>query len=403
MKRILTIFAALTVLAGAISGAILQSTCVAIIGMAATANPIVGFVAGAVTFIYICLTPESPNGYAGVAFTQGICEKVQTSLTQLLGNNAPSLKRTKVGYLEALMSPQNTAGIEQVPIDPGNGKIKQVLVKYITRGTSNELTTTEPNVCNDGQTISPKDATVSITNQFWSKVYTFEENEMRKLCEDDGQYMAAVINSRLDTFMVELNKKLITSQSTNFGNFYASNNSVKSVALLKSNNDAHHYGETVIADDFENLEVQGRPILIGGGKLGTYTRQANIGCCNDGGQNMAAAANFDFFRDKYVGGILGNADDFIGLIPGYLQFLTVNRYVGKYVKENDVFSHGTMVDPYTGLSLDMKWHYNDCTDSYNMYFGLRYEPWYMPSDAFQYGDELYGFNGSLHYRATALS
>jgi hypothetical protein len=85
--------------------------------------------------------------------------------------------------------------------------------------------------------------------------------------------------------------------------------------------------------------------------------------------------------------------------PGSVQLITRNDYVGPYAKENDVFSHGTVTDPFTGITWDIKWHYNDCDDTYSMIIGVWYKQYFLPSDIFESGDDLFGVNGILHYRA----
>ena len=347
---------------------------------------------------------QSPKGVVGVVFLQGICEKVQSSLIALFGADAPSLTRTKVGYLQALTSPQNMSGMTIMPIDPGNGKIKQVRVKYIQRGTESTTVTAKPSMCSPGDEVAPFEDIKAITNYIGSVEMKFNEAEMRKLCEPDSEYMQAVVNANIDKVVRALNKKLITIQSVNFGAFNPAVVGAKSVQLLDAANlnRAVYAGEATILADLEYLDVSERPLLIGSGNLSTYARMEKIGCCNAFGQDIGQAGNFDYFQDRFVGGILGNANDFICLVPGHVQLLTYNEYVGTYVKENDVFSHGTIVDPVTGLTFDIRWIYTYCNgEFYTMQMGLWYDMYFMPGNAFGYSDELFGYNGSLHYRATA--
>lgn len=347
---------------------------------------------------------KSKKGALYVTFTEGICEKVQSSLIEIMGKRAPSLHRTQTGYLQALTSPQNMAGMSIVPIDPGTGKLKQVRIKYIQRGTSDDLVTTKPTGCTTTLEKSPFEATITVDNYIGTAGLKFNEAEMRKLCEADSEFMAGVINAEIDPLVVAIDKELITIQSTNFGYFPGTTSSaVKSVKMLNAatDNSAVYDGEATILEDIEAMDGMDKPLVIGSGKLARYVRNVGIGCCNDLGQEIGQAGNLDFFRDRFVGTILGNADDFISILPGHFQLLTYNEYVGSYAKENQVFSHGTILDPVSGLTFDMKWHYNDCDDFYFVQIGLHYDLFVMPSNVFAYGDELNGVNFSLHYRATA--
>lgn len=399
MKRLLSILGALLVISGSISGAILQSTAVGMIVAAASDSPILALSAFVGSLTLSFMLPSSKGNYAFVTFTEGICEKIQSSLTEVFGNNAPSLKRTKVGFLEALTSPQNTAGMMQIPIDPGDGKERSVRLKYIQRGTEDDIGTTRPSGCATEKEPTPKEQIVSITNELYTKGMKFSQAQMRKLCEGDSAYIAGVINSRLDPFMVKLNKLLLTNASTNFGNYYGGSSAVKNYNLLKTNNSVDYFGESDLIEDMENLDALGRPIVIGADKLSHYVRQIGIGCCNAEGQNLANAGNMDFFHDKYVSGILGT-DHFLTLVPGHIQLMTFNENVGEYAEENKSWSHGTLIDPRTGIKLDIDVDYNNCDRYFSMHFGFKYEMYYLPGNAFTYGDDLYGFNGLLHAKAT---
>ena len=104
-----------------------------------------------------------------MAFTQGLCEKVQTSLINILGSSAPEVHRTQVGYLQAVKSPQNTSGITTVPVDPGNGKFKQVRVTYIQRGTESDITDEESTGCATDLEKEPYEQIVQVTNYLGTK------------------------------------------------------------------------------------------------------------------------------------------------------------------------------------------------------------------------------------------
>lgn len=400
MKRLTALFTLIRLLAMAAIMAGLAAAPVSITTDSTTMQVVVFTIA----FVAIVFTKSKPmDGVYLNGFTQGLCEKIQTSLINILGSNAPQNKRTQVGFLQAVMSPQNTAGVEKIPVDPGNGKFKQVRVKYIQRGISTDITTVKPAGCATDLEKEPFEQTVEITRYLGTKGLKFSEKEMRKLCEADDEYRAQVINAEIDPLIVELNKAMITLQNANFGLFNPDISPLlfKDVPLLvNATKAAYYYGEALIMEDIENIDSGAvRPLVVGSGILGIYARMTGIGCCNDLGQDLSQGGNMDFFRDRFVPTILGS-EHFILLIPGYVQLLTWNEYVGDYAKENDVFSHGTIVDPLTGLQLDMKWHYNDCDDFYFVQFGINWDMWWLPANAFNAADELAGVNYTLHYRAT---
>ena len=347
------------------------------------------------------LLPSVKKGAAYIVFTQGICEKVQQSLNEILNGKAPSVLRTPVGYLDALISSQNTAGVTKVAVDAGNGKKKQVRIKFIQRGISTDITTDADGDCAVDIEKEPFDETVEVTQFIGTKWMGFDQTQMRKLCEADSVFMESVVRAEIDILSVELNKALLATQALNFGNFMGGSNALVAVPLLETvKKSPLYYGESLVMEAFEDLGVMQRPIVVGAGNLSHYIRQVGIGCCNDSGISLNQAGNMDFFRDRFVQSVIG-ANHFIGLIPGYVQLLTWNKYVGEYRQETPSFSHTTIVDPITGLTFDMKWKYDDCAEKWVMRLTLNYELFFIPSNAFAASDELFGMNGSLHFRADA--
>lgn len=402
MKKVKILCSLLAVLTMAFAGSLLTGHTVAAIAERASIAVPVALTVFTVVLAFNFKMKAQIAMSAPAPFTKGLCEKVQTSVVNLMKNNAPEVKRTPVGYLQAIMSPANRAGFSAIPVDQGNGKKRTVRATYAQRGTEADITDTYNNGCTPEISKVPFETDIEVNTPLSTLGISFSEDEMRKLCEDDDVWMARVVNAELNPFMTALNKRLIALQAANFGNFSGGSNVVKSRKLINSaTNSADYYGENLILNDFEDIDATGRPILIGSGKLRDYTRLTDIGCCNNLGTDLGQAGDFDFFQDRMVGGILGNVDDFIGLAPGNVQLVTYNKYVGKYKKENDVFSKGTFIDPYTGIKLDMRWKYDDCNEVYTLTFGLWYELFFLPDDAFAAGDELNGVNYSLHYRATA--
>lgn len=405
MKKILFLFVALTVsLAVAFVGGTLLSYGLehasALTHSPISGNTIAPFLIGTL-FIGSLFSYNAKTGVLfDTPFTQGLCVAVQTSLNDLLGKNDPALSRSTVGYLQALRSPQNTAGVTYVPVDPGNGKFKKVRVTWIQRGTEDNIVTEEEAGCDPEIFQEPNEEDVEITKYIGTKWFGFNRSDLRKLCEKDSDYRGRVMSAQIDALMVKLDKQLITLQSANFGAFNpVIYTGFKDVTMLNADGDGITYiGEANIQNDVRNLNSSGKIIAIGAGNLSLYATMAKIGCCNQLGQDLSQAGNMDFFYDKYVDSILG-ANHFIGLIPGYVQLLTWNKYVGEYREETPTFSTGTVLDPVTNITLDMKWEYKSCDEQWAVRFSLNYELWFIPTESFAAGDELEGVNFTLHYRA----
>ncbi len=404
MKKLFSILGAILLISGSFTGAILQSGAVGALVYAATDSETSSLVSFGLVLTYSVLSPRSEHGYLRMAFTEGLCEAVQSSLIEIHGAKAPSLSRTQTGYLDALQSAQNNAGITKVPVDNGTGKKKQVRIKFIKRGVEDDIVEVDnTKTCATDLEKEPFEDTVEITKFIGTKGMKFDEEEMRKLCEADSAYMGGVIRAMINPLVTKLNKALITLQSANFGDFYDNDNDAQTVQLLQGDNEAPRYlGEHQIKEDFADLEVNEKPMVIGAGNLSKYASQVAIGCCNGDGVDLSRGGDLMYFRDKAVESILG-ANHFIGLVPGMVQLLTWNKYVGTYRKENDKFSKGTFVDPVTGLTFDMKWQYDECLEIYSVRFFLNYEMYFLPDNAYAAGDPMNGVNGSLHYIGTSIA
>jgi hypothetical protein len=89
---------------------------------------------------------NSPAVTLKAVFLEGLCEKIQDSLINIHKDKAPQVQRTQVGYLQMLMSAENTAGVEQIPI-PSDGKDRTVRIKGIRRGIASDITDEDDGDC----------------------------------------------------------------------------------------------------------------------------------------------------------------------------------------------------------------------------------------------------------------
>lgn len=347
------------------------------------------------------------NGMAfETPFTQGLCEKIQTSLIKIFKEKAPSLKRTQTGYLSAVTSDVNMAGVELLPINENNGKRREVRVKFIQRGIDSDMKFNEPETCSGEDNPSPlEDIVEAITDNIRTPELEFDDDDMRLLCEGSDEYRAAIINAQLNALTVALDKKMIANQAANFGAYVPAlppGPGYKDYALLQGPNFAiNPKGESDLMEDIENLESNNKPIVIGDGYLAHYMRQAAIGCCNQEGADLSKVGDMYYYRDKYVSQILGT-NHFITLIPGYTQLLTWNKYKGEFVMDGMDYKKNTLIDPYTGLEFDQKWTYDKCKEKWVMFLRVWFKMYRLPSNAFKTYDDLNGVNFSLHARATAI-
>ena len=330
------------------------------------------------------------------AFTQGLCSKLQQDLNNVAGSNAPALKRDRTGYLDAVVSEENKSGVEMIQV-PTNGKYRAVQINYIQRGTTDDVNLTCSQTCEGSIEKAPFETVVNITNCIETKGLVFNEDQMRKLCEPDSVYVSNVIMSQMNAVNVALNKQMLALQASSFGNF-ADGTNLKSVQLFENTtNAARAIATAQIRHEYEKTGAVGAPLMIGGGNLDLFAKVQQIACCNSTtGTDLARWVDYMYYNDRFVDTEIG-ANEFIVLAPGAVQLVTWNKYVGSYAKRNDVFEHGTITDPFTGLTYDLKVHYDDCADQWVIKFLLNWELFFIPANAFAASDDLSGVNYSFHF------
>lgn len=323
-----------------------------------------------------------------MAFTQGLCQKLQTTLNRTAGQNAPALKRDRVGYLEALLSEANTAGVEMIPIET-NGKKRLVQIDYYQRGTGADINGDLG--CTEDVEQEPFEKIVDVSDSVSSKGLIFNEDEMRKLCEGDDVWVSNIVMAQMNAVNVALNKHLLGLQAANFGNF-ADGTTQKSVKLFEdTSNAARGIAGAQIKHEYDKTAASGTPIIVGGGNFDLFAKVNQIACCNQLGVDMSQVSDWAYYYDRFTETEIG-ANRFVVMAPGATQLVTWNKYVGSYAKRNDVFEHGTITDPFTGLTYDLKVHYDDCNDKWVIKFFVHFSLEFLPANAWEATDDLNGVN-----------
>lgn len=338
-------------------------------------------------------------------WTNCICPSLQASLNEVAGNNAPALRRDRVGLVEALMSPANKAGFEAIPIDPKNGKEKSVRVNYYQRLTEDTVNESLTDTCDSGTEHAPLCDTITLTKALETDNLVFDEDNMRKLCaplgETDEVWRSRIIMAQMNALLTKLNKNLHALLKINKGTFM-DGSTIKNIQLFNTFGDdgagARQFAIANILNEFEEAGLAGTPMVIGSGDLNLYYKALGIGSVNLYGADLSKLnGETAYFYDRFVPSVWG-VNEFVALAPGVAQLLTWNRYVGEYAKKTPTFEHGTIVDPFTGLTFDLKMHYDDCKDTYYLKLQLVYDLWTVPDDAEDSSGDFYGVNGIFNYK-----
>lgn len=337
------------------------------------------------------------------------CAQVQQALNMIAAQNAPSLIRDQVGMINFLKSPENTNGFEAVKVDDGTGDVKTVRIHWIPRkGPSwvHECTTD----CTSNRKPSPSCELVHVHYCRETQPMLIPDSDLRLYCEPlnptNAAYIAAQVSSLMNPFAVEIDKVVIGLVKAAMGSFL-DGDLMKEVQLFNSfkHNIANYDGPrafaiTRILDEYMREGYSGKPAIVGGfSNLNLFFMAMKMGAVNSLGMDNAQANGLvNYYFDKYVEGIIGDKE-FISLVPGVAQLLEYDLYVGEFARSvQNLYEHGGIVDPFTGMRYDMEFYYDPCTKKNYIKFVKMFDVWTLPTDAYEDSDELYGVNGILNWK-----
>lgn len=338
---------------------------------------------------------------------EDLCNTVQQRLDVLATQNYPAFKRKPTGMLDAVMSAENRSGFEQRYItDGGDGKKKQVVIEWAQPVPVSTTVTSEQSVCSGG-TEEPRFLdTVELTGYVGSRVMLFTEEELRNYCEQPSEVQTMRIAQHISGVMERIDQVLVTKYAGGAGGFLSGGAQFRELEMLHYDSDGQTEvvkpdGEVKLLEDMADMGVSGKPIMVGSGIASRYARLSNIGCCNDVGQDVSQlTGSYSFYRDREVDAMLSGSENLIVFAPGAVQMATYNKFRGEFRKEvPGLFKHSTMIDPLTGLELDLLWKYDDCNFLWRLHIGLHFDLFQMPLELFKDADERDGINYSFLYKA----
>jgi hypothetical protein len=319
-----------------------------------------------------------------MAYTEGLCSAIQVNLNDIAGSNAPALRRDKVGMVDALMSEANRSGFT-AQVVPTNGKFRAVQINYQNQACDSDVVTSCASNCTPEVAPEPKEALITEFNCLKYKM-TFDENEMRKLCEADTVWVGQTIMNAMNAVNIALDKALLTAYNAQAGKWIDDSGSPQAapinVPLFNASGQVNPMSWAYIKHIYENWGLSGLPFIVGGGSIDLWAKAQSIACCNTNyGMDLGRGVGETmFYTDRFSSSILGDGDGTGAAFfaPGTVQLITWNKYLGDYAKRNDSFEHGTVVDPFSGLLYDLKTNYDDCTENWYIELALNYAPFFMP-------------------------
>lgn len=331
-----------------------------------------------------------------------LCNIVQTSLQQVATENDLAMRRTPTGVASALNSSENKAGFSEPVFNTlPDGKTQKAVIGYWKKGC--ESTDEVESVCESGSAVNMTYIEKSISQYRATPVLLFTDAQMRTICGSSAAYRANALATYIDKMFRDMNADLATLAIAAAGNHYDGVTGTVNVPMLYwdgLNEAAKPQGQVDVRENFENLGYMGRPILVGNGYLSRYMKYQDIGCCNDYGQIIGESDPFAFYRDLDYGTAASNANAFLAFAPGAMQLLVAPKFVGEFAINAPQRARMSIVDPYTGLPIDMDVS-QDCDMNWRVKYSINFDLFATPDDVNECeGDGGEGTNGIFKYVAT---
>lgn len=376
---------------------------------------------------------------------QGFCPPILAHLCAIAECNCPSLKITPAGFLRLLLENRPDVSIVNngLRLDDGNGRIRDVILKYLKRSVPGQSSTVDN--CDIDIVQSYNETTLATTN--YRKLSTYVSDiDLARYCAEATEMIR--INGFPTPFMREfmdrlitmangligdIDQDLLTLQLTQFGvNVVTGTNAATTVNFPGANAGVDNfYTESMIKilQDAALNEMCGDLLIAGHGNFNAFTLQQLVACCNQLGIDASRFTGFRWYPDIYSQTIWGT--NHIGVFSrGSVGLIEINRFKGFAAGQKGTSEFFTIPLPvdcpecyggYDSLEFDVQLRYVDCPTTINvgcvgettisrgwiLSVGKSFGLFNIPTDAYQheayddcYNDRLAGNNGSLRYIIT---
>ena len=306
------------------------------------------------------------------------CKALQAKLTDYYGQNAAEFRTLgSIGLLKYLTSPQNTRGFRTIDVEsiPGKKRAIAMLVDNpfcfdlcaltadcnTTRVESTnpaqevvfELTGPEFRVCDgEGSGAQPVQLTFS------------EEDLMRYCTETDLSYITRQIARYNKRFIESLDERIFEIAASKVGTNHlgAATTDLKFFTTNQDNSQSNLNAAAVfyLNQYWKNAGNDGQFALIGGETLNMIAAFKGWQGLNAMGvdlNNINEEIPYIYY-DRNSDGILGT-HDFMQVAPGAMQLVMWNQFKGEKRRTiTDLYTHGTFIDPATGIEVDFRWYFD---------------------------------------------
>ncbi|MDF2381317.1 hypothetical protein JMG10_07565 [Nostoc ellipsosporum NOK] len=370
---------------------------------------------------------------------KGLANALLIASREAFRGATPIDKVTTPGFLQYLLG-NNKPDIISTLKDDGSGYLRDVKIRYRTRGVPGKTVTTD----NCSIQVRPAYQEYSVpATSFRALGIAFEDDQIAKFEQDALAQVSAgtpamtgimkdiyeAIIEQANGLFADINIDLLAVQAANFGkNVVPGNNNAKTINfVLNSTNNPLNQGMTEVTSDAMANEVRlDGAIIVGSGLVNNYYLQQTAKSHDQAGVNTSQLALPRFYYDHYAQSAWG-ANQFGLFEKNAVQFVNTCRFRGAKAgqKGSDFFM--TLRLPITdslgqgslsGFEFDVQLTYRTCPGElqigpvgeenppvmlgrgWNIILMSSYQTVNIPNNSYAAGDRLNLVNGTFRYTAT---
>lgn len=305
------------------------------------------------------------------------CQALQAKLTDFYGQNAAEFRTLgSIGLLKFLTSPQNTRGFRQIEVESIPGKKRAVAMMvdnpfcFDLCALTADCNTTRVENDNPAQEVvfsldGPEYRVCDADSPGSPAVLTFSEEDLMRYCTiTDLSYITRQIARYNKRFIESLDQRIFEIANANVGT-NATGGATTDLNFFTTNADTGQSNLNAAAVFFlqqywKNAGNDGQFALIGGERvnmLAAFKGWQGLNAMGVDLNNINEEIPYIYY-DRNSDSILGT-NDFLQVAPGAMQFVSWNMFKGEKRRAiTDLYTHGTFIDPATGIEGDFRWYFD---------------------------------------------
>lgn len=335
------------------------------------------------------------------------CPTIQRELNEHFAiNQQPEYMREPMPFFEYVMSPANRGTLSQ-EVNPGDSKVRTVRVRYNRRMLESTVAQNQTNPTCTASTVEGDaytDYTIDTTKNFQIE-RKINLVDLIDRCQRNEDYYVSLIRRMINALVTRVATQTALEGYALAGEWGSDVNATTTVTNDQLIVNTLKAGST---DDLAPFTLQKIQVAaqqtgysdafatFGGTTLKMYLERMMSGCCSDDGVdlgNLQSRFGFAGAYDRRIASVMGGEAYSLMIMRGALQMLTYNLFegmTGLNVIESPTYNQRVIVDPISGLPIDMVTKY-DC-GALHIVMTATTKLVGLPSDIFQNGDILAGVN-----------